>query len=764
MRNRYLVTVATALMVLMLIAATGCKSNPEKAKKKYLESGLSYVDKKQYDAAAIQFKKALQVDPKFAEAHYQLGLVYLRQQRPRDAYQELKLAVDNDPKNLKARLELGNMLWAARQFKMAEEQARKLLEEDPNSADGYALLGTSLFAEKEPDQAMEAYNKVIELKPNDSPGYLNRGVLYASMKKDAEAEADFRKAIALNPKNLEAYSNLSRFYQYKQQLPQAEAVLQEGIKNDPDAPGNYLRLAALLQQQGRTADAETVIGNLRNHLPKNADVAGAIAEFYMASRNPDAAIKEYQRGLSITPKNERLQLALCETYLMSGRVDEATKLDEQMLKDKPNDVAGRMIKGRLEAIKGDYPAAVVTLRGVAKDTPENPQAHYFLGQALMRTGDLSGAKTEFQEAIKRGNPDNPNPLYLQAQAEAYRDSRDFNTAKQFANQLLKTNGKNPQAHYLMASIDIGARDFQGALEQLTIVAQAAPNDPTVHMNMAFAYGGLKKYAEAEREFQTALKLNPQYDAAVGEYVQMLFAINQGQKGMQVAKQYLDSNPDRAGAQFIYASALANSKKYDEAIPGYQKAIQLEPKGILAYMQLANIYQLQGKPDEAISTYQRALAVSPGNAAVQGALGNAYLLKGDLKASQQAFEKANSLAPHDPLLQNNLAWVYVVEGVKLDEALSLAQQAKQAAPNLPQINDTLGWIQYKKGNYIIAVGLLDEVVQKLPQNPEYRYHLGMALSGAGQKERAKEELRKALQLTPPLDHDDAKQAQDALAKL
>jgi len=774
MRNRYLVTVATALMVVMLVAATGCKGNPEKAKKKYLESGLKYVDKKQYDAALIQFKKALQVDPKYSEAHYQLGLVYLHQQRVKDAYQELNMAATSDPNNLKARLEMGNILWATgrydpRNFKQAEEQARKVLEVDPNSADGYALLGTSLFAEREPDQALEAYNKVIELKPNDASGYLNRGVLYASMKKDGEAEADFRKAIALNPKNQEAYSNLSRFYQYKQQLPQAEAVLQEGIKNDPDSPGTYLRLAALLQQQGRTADAETVVGNLRNRLPKNAEVAGAIAEFYMAARNPEAAIKEYLRGLSLEPKNERLQVALCETYVMTGHIDEATKLDEQMLKDKANDVPGRLIKGRLEAIKGDFATAVVTLRGVAKDAPENPQAHYFLGQALMRTGDVSGAKSEFQEAIKReailrSNPDNPNPLYLQALAEAYRDSGDFNTAKEYANQLLKENDKNPQAHFLLASIDLGARDYQAALQELTTVAQAAPNDPMVHLNIAYAYGGLKKYPEAEREFQTALKLNPQYDGAAGEYIAMLFGLNQGPKALQVAKQYLDANPNRAGANFIYASALANSKKYDEAIPAYQKAIQLDPKGLMSYMQLGNVYQMLGKPDDMIAVYQKALAVAPNSASVQGALGNAYLAKGDLKAAQQAFEKANNLEPHNALLQNNLAWVYAMQGQNLDVALSLAQQAKQTAPDLLQINDTLGWIQYKKGNYVIAVGLLNDVVQKMPQNPEYRYHLGMALSASGQKDRAKEELRKALQLTPPLGGDDAKQAQDALAKL
>ena len=72
--------------------------------------------------------------------------------------------------------------------------------------------------------------------------------------------------------------------------------------------------------------------NLRNQLPKNAEVAGAIAEFYLAARNPDAAIKEYQRGLSIDPKNEQLQVALAETYLMIGpprRCRQARRTDSE---------------------------------------------------------------------------------------------------------------------------------------------------------------------------------------------------------------------------------------------------------------------------------------------------------------------------------------------------------------------------------------------------------------------------------------------------
>ena len=57
-----------------------------------------------------------------------------------------------------------------------------------------------------------------------------------------------------------------------------------------------------------------------------------------------------------------------------------------------------MTNGRLLAIKGNLPDATTTLRGVMKDAPENPQAHYVLGLILRQTGDMAGAKSELQEA------------------------------------------------------------------------------------------------------------------------------------------------------------------------------------------------------------------------------------------------------------------------------------------------------------------------------------------------------------------------------
>ncbi len=61
----------------------------------------------------------------------------------------------------------------------------------------------------------------------------------------------------------------------------------------------------------------------------------------------------------------------------------------------------RITHARLLAIKGNSAEAITTLRDVIHDAPENPQAHYILGQVLRQTGDLAGAKSELQEAVKQ---------------------------------------------------------------------------------------------------------------------------------------------------------------------------------------------------------------------------------------------------------------------------------------------------------------------------------------------------------------------------
>ena len=107
----------------------------------------------------------------------------------------------------------------------------------------------------------------------------------------------------------------------------------------------------------------------------------------------------------------------------------------------------------------------------------------------------------------------------------------------------------------------------------------------------------------------------------------------------------------------------------------------------------------------------------------------------------------------------MAWVDAQEGKDLDVALGMAQKAKSLMPEVPSISDTLAWVMYKKGNYGGAIPLLQDCVKRSPDSAQYRYHLGLALVAAGQKEAGKTHLRAALQMNKlgAADQEQAKQA-------
>ena len=111
---------------------------------------MKYMEQQKYDSAIIQFRKAIQIDPKFAEAHYQLAEADLKLSHNQDAFREMSSTVELDPNNFKARVALGGMYLASGShfYSNAEEQARYDVDHDPNNPEGYILLGNVLLAQK----------------------------------------------------------------------------------------------------------------------------------------------------------------------------------------------------------------------------------------------------------------------------------------------------------------------------------------------------------------------------------------------------------------------------------------------------------------------------------------------------------------------------------------------------------------------------------------------------------------------------------------
>src|SRR5512140_1132813 len=85
------------LLACFLLVACG---GPEAKKAKFLKRGKEYYAKKDFVRAGLEFKNAVQIDPKFAEAYHQLGLSQLARADVRGAYGSLMKATELDPKLL----------------------------------------------------------------------------------------------------------------------------------------------------------------------------------------------------------------------------------------------------------------------------------------------------------------------------------------------------------------------------------------------------------------------------------------------------------------------------------------------------------------------------------------------------------------------------------------------------------------------------------------------------------------------------------------
>src|SRR5512141_1605465 len=120
------------LLACFLLVACG---GPEAKKAKFLKRGKEYYAKGDFVRAGLEFKNAIQIDPKYAEAYYRLGLSQLSRADIRGAYGSLSRATDLDPKLLTAQFQLGKLLLIVGQRDRAMEKAELILKSAPDDVD-----------------------------------------------------------------------------------------------------------------------------------------------------------------------------------------------------------------------------------------------------------------------------------------------------------------------------------------------------------------------------------------------------------------------------------------------------------------------------------------------------------------------------------------------------------------------------------------------------------------------------------------------------
>ncbi len=123
----------------------------------------------------------------------------------------------------------------------------------------------------------------------------------------------------------------------------------------------------------------------------------------------------------------------------------------------------------------------------------------------------------------------------------------------------------------------------------------------------------------------------------------------------------------------------------------------------------------------------------------------YEAEGNRAEAKKRYERVLKIDPRAAVAANNLAFRYAQDGGNLEAALQLAQTAKERLPNAPEVDDTLGWVYYKKDLAGMAVPLFEQAARKQPENAEFQYHLGVSALKAGELSKGRKALEQAIKL-------------------
>lgn len=753
--NRNLIPV----LFLVALCMTGCTRDPKVRCARFIESGNKYLAKSQYDAAGIQFRRAVQANPNSAEAHYDLALALGKLGRWTEAYRELQATTHLDPRHIAARLASAEILIAAKQNSGARQEIDAALAIDANNFDAHLLSGNAWLTEQEYKSALEEFATCQRLQSNNPLGFTQSGIAHLRENNYSAAESDLHHATEVNPAFAPAYLYLAQAYRLQGDSNSEISTLRDGIDHAPKQTNLYLMAADEYIREGHNEEVPGLFDKLRAQTSDAPDALLAIGDFYFRAGDSQHAREIFSQALSTNPKNDLISRRLIEVALNQQDWDFAEKLNKVLLAQKPKDVEARLFEARLQFARGARAKAVESLEQLVHDSPELPLPHFYLGMAYARQGESARAVSAFNDAVQK----NPDFIWgYVSLGELYAEQGSPKLALDFANQALKRNPRFLPARLLEASALMESGDTDGAIQKLRILQAADSKNAVILDKLGYALANKKDYKSAEEQFEAALGSDPSYAPALVDILRLYAVEKHPEKMLPRVELQIKRSPEQSRFYEVLAGLQLADKRLEDAEQSYSIAAKLNVNSAAALFGLAQTHAVQGRTSDAINDARKLLGIHPDYLVAYVELGQLLEQTGDFSQAEQTYQHALERNDDYAPALNNLAWLYCEHGGNLDMALGLAQKAKARYPNDPAISDTLAWIEYRKGMYDSAASSLKEVTDHFPQNALYQYHYGMTLSKLTRNVDARKALQRAIQLAVP--NPQAQEARSTLAGL
>src|SRR5665213_322062 len=769
--------VVTAAPILLLAAC----GSPEQNAQKYYESGVALVEKRDDLAARKDFLQAVKYKSDKVEVWKALAGVDERT-KAQSLFLDLRRIVELDPKDLEARLQLARIMVGGGAAEAALSVVDAANEGDKPNAALHALRAIILLRTQDSAGAVREAQRAFEIDPHNVDA-----VSLLSSKKLSDGDADGALALldtlTINPKDETRISlQKMQIYAKKGDLKQAESLLRRVILLNPKEPRFRSQLIQLLIAQRRFAEAEKELRARTEIDPADSKAALDLVRFLNLVKGPDAArteleshikaggnVFDYQIALAeldviqkkiseatqllqtlattaSTPDNQlAAQLKLAEMYVSQANVAAAEPLISRILGKDRRNTGALKLRAAISIDRGQFDSAVSDLREALNDQPRSPDLLMLLAVAYERSGKNELADRQYADALKSSSLNPEVALryvaFLQRRGNAAH-------AEEILTEVSGRNPNNLQVMSSLAQIRLSRQNWTGALALADKIGQRSDSRTLGDQIRASALAGQNKIDESITALEDAHQASPNAVQPVVSLVSAYVRQGKADKAMELLQEIRKKYPANAQILVLIGQTELSQKKDADALQSFKGAVAQQPKSPIGYGALSDLYIRQKNFDAAVGVLEAGLKELPDNINFRLASAGLQILKGDHDAAIAQYESILKDQPTSLVAINNLVSLlldYRSDKASLERASSLSDALKNSS--VPQFQDTLGWAQYRQGDYKTAIVTLEGAAAKLPNLAAVHYHLGMSYAAAGQAQKSTEQLKIALTLEP-----------------
>ena len=634
------VLVTSLAAVVCLTACGGAQSRFDS----HMKRGNAYFAAGDFTKASIEFRNALQIEPKSIEARIAAGHTSEKLQRPRDAYGLYQSVVDSAPDNLEARKDLARLLV----YGGSPDQALKTLEpafdKHPDDPVLLSLRAAARARVKNVDGAIADADRALKLAPDNEDAIEVRAGLYKQAGDIASARTLVQGALAKSPNATNLHGILVDLALTAGDPDQAEQQLSALIKLAPQEARYRYQLAVLYSRTKKLDEAQRVLEDAVKALPKSDDAKLALVDFLNAQRTPPVAQQVLRDFVTHNPDDYDLRLGLGALLLRSGSTKEAIDTYNEIVRLDGTQPKGLIARDRLAEIasaQGHDDEALKLIGQVLEKDARDSDALYRRAAILLSRGDAAGAIVDLRAVLR----DRPQAVGVQRMlAQAYMANGQPALAEQALRAALDVAPKDPGTRIQLAQVLVQTQRADQAVTLLEETVRLVPDNVSARIDLIRAYLNKRDFTAARTAAGDLKTLHP--EAAAGWYLAGMAATGQNQ-------------PDEAQKEF-------------------EHALSLQPRAYDALSALARLEVARGQGAQATALVKKAAEADPPSPPLFNLLGELYFGQNQLAQADEVLTKANTLAPKWWPPYRNLAATKVAEKDH-KTAVTLLQAGLKLAP-------------------------------------------------------------------------------------